>query len=322
MRYRALGMTLVLCGLAVLGVVAQDQGVGAGAFLQRGVDARALAMGGAFTAVADGYSSLYWNPAGLSRAVSTAQVGGMYTDIYGIGLEHTYLAGLYRWDMAFGERDPMPTGVGGAYHEIFTEVPGYDEQGNPLGLIRYSEGVFGLGLGTTVPELGSGGVMIKAYYFSAPKAGVGGTDAYALGVGFDLGIVAPVWEGLSIALVGTDIGETRVRWRNTATEPTDLISARYTIGAAYVWEGLVVAADLGTQPLLNRTDIRVGAEYTLLFASLRAGLRKPLDGPLSVGAGAGVSTRGLALDLAWILNAELKTEGATDTFVASASFRF
>ncbi|MCB0281702.1 MAG: PorV/PorQ family protein [Calditrichae bacterium] len=42
-------------------------GTTAGQFLKIGVSARALAMGSAFTSVANDVSSIYWNPAGLSR---------------------------------------------------------------------------------------------------------------------------------------------------------------------------------------------------------------------------------------------------------------
>ena len=36
-------------------------------FLKLGVDARAIGMGEAYTAVTNDVSSLYWNPAGISR---------------------------------------------------------------------------------------------------------------------------------------------------------------------------------------------------------------------------------------------------------------
>ncbi|MBN1823673.1 MAG: PorV/PorQ family protein [Endomicrobiales bacterium] len=42
-------------------------GTGAAAFLDVGVGARALGMGGAFVSVADDPSTVYWNPAGLGR---------------------------------------------------------------------------------------------------------------------------------------------------------------------------------------------------------------------------------------------------------------
>lgn len=43
-------------------------------FLEIGIGARALALGGAYTSIAEGLSSIYWNPAGVSdlRAISAA----------------------------------------------------------------------------------------------------------------------------------------------------------------------------------------------------------------------------------------------------------
>lgn len=42
-------------------------GVDLAAFLKKGVGAKAIAMGGAFTSVADDPSAIYWNPAGLTK---------------------------------------------------------------------------------------------------------------------------------------------------------------------------------------------------------------------------------------------------------------
>ena len=42
-------------------------GTTAGQFLKIGIGARALAMGSAFSSVSNDATSLYWNPAGLSR---------------------------------------------------------------------------------------------------------------------------------------------------------------------------------------------------------------------------------------------------------------
>lgn len=59
-------------GLLTLAVTFSAAGVAlagtdAAAFINRGVGARAMAMGGAFTSVCDDASALYWNPAGMGK---------------------------------------------------------------------------------------------------------------------------------------------------------------------------------------------------------------------------------------------------------------
>ena len=45
-------------------------GTTAASFLEIGIGSRAIAMGGAFVAVANDATALYWNPGGLSRLPS------------------------------------------------------------------------------------------------------------------------------------------------------------------------------------------------------------------------------------------------------------
>jgi hypothetical protein len=54
----------------------------AGDFLEIGVGARALGMGGAFCAMAEDPSSFYWNPAGIAR-VPSISVWAMYNNQFG-----------------------------------------------------------------------------------------------------------------------------------------------------------------------------------------------------------------------------------------------
>ena len=58
--------------LATLGVAARPAAAAkfAGAFMESGGGARAMALGGAFAAVADDPSATFWNPAGLSTATA------------------------------------------------------------------------------------------------------------------------------------------------------------------------------------------------------------------------------------------------------------
>lgn len=359
-------VTVALAASLALGGASQTSGIGAAAFLRRGVDARALGMGGAHVAVVDGYASMYWNPAGLARGTSI-EVGGMTTNIYGADIFLNFLAGVAPWSLGGGvgtasgglgpgvsdegvvepsedesSQTPRPgrapfeaaasgirVAVGVSFTEMATEVRAYDELGNPLGVIRYTEALYGLGGAAWVPRLGYAGGVVKAYSFRAPRAGVGGADATAFGLGFDLGIAVPVWEGLWLGIAAADVGNSQVRWRNTPLEPTDRVSARYSGGVAYVAEALllgddrlIVAADASLEPLIGAQAYRAGVEYRLLFLFLRGGVTFRPGTPLAAAAGLGVRAGGLSVDGAWVQNRELQVEGAGHTIVISASFRF
>jgi hypothetical protein len=62
-------------------------------FLKLGVDARAIGMGEAFTAVSDDISSVYWNPAGLAPAYQN-QVFVSHTN-WPANIMHEFAAGSY-----------------------------------------------------------------------------------------------------------------------------------------------------------------------------------------------------------------------------------
>jgi hypothetical protein len=64
----------------------------AGEFLENGIGARGVAMGGAMTAVTDDPMSFYWNPSGLGY-VSGMTVQGMYADLWD-GLANYSVAGI------------------------------------------------------------------------------------------------------------------------------------------------------------------------------------------------------------------------------------
>lgn len=57
-------------------------GENAGAFLNIGVGARAMALGGAFSSSVDDGTAFYWNPAGLSL-ISKRELNMMYTSLFG-----------------------------------------------------------------------------------------------------------------------------------------------------------------------------------------------------------------------------------------------
>ncbi len=70
------------------------QGYSAASFLELGIGARAMAMGGAFVAVADDGSAFYWNPAGVSTLLRS-EVFGMYASLFN-SLENHFQIGFTR----------------------------------------------------------------------------------------------------------------------------------------------------------------------------------------------------------------------------------
>ena len=61
---------IFIIGLSISSIFSQavsKTGTSAGQFLKIGVGSRAIGLGGAFTAIADDASSLYWNPSGIAN---------------------------------------------------------------------------------------------------------------------------------------------------------------------------------------------------------------------------------------------------------------
>ena len=58
---------------------------------QVSVGPRPIAMGDAFTSIADDYSAIFWNPAGLAR-IGHQELALTHANQFGIGLTDNYLA--------------------------------------------------------------------------------------------------------------------------------------------------------------------------------------------------------------------------------------
>ena len=62
---------------------AQRLGYGSAGFLKRGMSARAISMGSAYTALVDDPSAVFWNPAGLlNKKEFQVQISDLQDDIF------------------------------------------------------------------------------------------------------------------------------------------------------------------------------------------------------------------------------------------------
>lgn len=80
----------LLLGLLFSGLICGQETRYAAAFLDLGIGARGMALGGAYVAVADDGSAFYWNPAGASTLVR-AEVSGMYASLFNSLVKHFHV---------------------------------------------------------------------------------------------------------------------------------------------------------------------------------------------------------------------------------------
>ena len=133
-----LGWLILIVLTMMLGrvVVAQSSaGQTAGNFLNIGVGARAAGMGGAFTAVAEGATATYWNPAGLTDVTKGAIEISHFEWYQDITVEHL--------SFAYNINDNSVVGAFVTYIN-YGLINGFDVNGQSTGELAASDWVGGL----------------------------------------------------------------------------------------------------------------------------------------------------------------------------------
>ena len=222
--------------------------------LSIGVGARALGMGGAFVALADDSTAVYWNPAALPRVphveIAAIQQGREYSglSLNEVGSRYMFLSGAMT----------VPTlgTFGGAFmrfgvDDIIQTSGAFNPDGSPVQVGTFSSDDFGVMLsygrqfhpafnaGLTLKYLSGGTSGLKA------GSGVPGDASYSY-IGFDLGLISelggltPSLKGLSLGINFQDALNTGIAWKNTPTSPTNAVDLNPKLGIAYtpVWDFL------------------------------------------------------------------------------------
>ena len=190
----------------------------AGTFMENGGGARALGMGGAFTAVADDPSATFWNPAGLAQVQTTESLFG--GESAGIGIS---LIRLGVDDIPFTDHltDQLDTNHDGTVDD--SEILGlFDLQDE----IRYKSDQELALLFSYGESLGDWKVGASAKFI---RQSVG--EYSSLGVGIDVGILRPnLWRNLDFGVKFQDLTTTYLHW---STGRNEIITPAIVPGLAW-----------------------------------------------------------------------------------------
>ena len=283
----------------VISAVALADGVGAFSAFKSGVGARALAMGGAFVAVADDATAVSWNPAGLAQ-LSDTRITGMSTDLFGMGATHQYV-GATTTVAGFG--------LGLGWERAALTGQGTAADGTAGSTFNWNESAIIGTLAANIMDIGLAGINVK-YYMA--DSGLGST---ASGFGFDLGLMVKLGDMFTIGVNAKDLGNTKITWTGGTT---DSITGLYTAGLAMSMANgnLILATDVDFDGT-NLGDTHIGIEFKVIKElALRGGVVLTDNfQDYYFTAGAGINVAGLYVDAAYILNEKLG-----NTLVLSAEF--
>lgn len=212
----------------------------AGEFMAIGVGGRPLAMGGAFSAVANDITAGYYNPAGLAQ-VNYPQIALMHDERFGNLVNYDYAAVAIPWntDMTFalsvmrlgidGIPDTRQALEDGRNPGVTISDPNFiTDQYARLNYDKITEfsdqdWAFYLSFAKIHSENFYYGASVKIIYKDI-------AEFNAYGVGFDVGAIYLPFENFSVGANLQDITTTLVSWNTGLNE---LISPTAKIGAAY-----------------------------------------------------------------------------------------
>ena len=310
--------------VGVISVVVFSQippGMGAVSYARRGIDARPLAMGGAFVAIAEGSAAAYYNPAGLAER-SEIVVGGMYTEPYGTGFGATF-----QYLNASGELSLQTAswisqlGVGFTWLGFtVSDIPMWEEEG-PGGVFTATSSIYLASAGFALPNLEGWtfGLSAKVYRERI-------LEGRSQGLGFDLavkGSFAVADLPVTIGFNAMDVGQTVIQWHGTAGEPETYVPWVNKIGVSVpLYEERVRLAgdfDWAIGRPAREQVFHVGVEgrpIEQLF--VRGGWSSNLEGDGAFSGGLGVRLFGrFSVDYAYLM---AKALGASH--LISAQFTF
>ncbi|UCG51397.1 MAG: PorV/PorQ family protein [Candidatus Latescibacterota bacterium] len=260
----------------------------AGEFMASGGGARALGMGGAFAAIADDASTLYWNPAGIS-GFEKRQALFMHSERFGDLVNYNFAAFVSPTTSFVSAEREASFGVAlihlGVPDILITNHLPYEER-NGIPGPQLDDGDRLLFDRDELPTEGNNDfALLGSFALNSSYGRFGGTlkliytDAVAgyssTGIGLDLGFLRRnVLPSLDVGVKLQDITGTYISWSTGTNEfiaPSVKLGLAYRISAPSLNAAAIVAADgdfffedrqNASQFWVNRfsTDLHLGAE--------------------------------------------------------------
>ncbi|HRY30480.1 MAG TPA: PorV/PorQ family protein [Elusimicrobiota bacterium] len=261
-RAAVLCLSLGLTGAAFGG--SKDAGTASAVFLRDGQGARALGMGGAYTAVGRGVSAMFWNPGGLSR---TSQMGVMTS--YNTLIEDVKTQSVsFLCPLSKGEKGAI--GVSAVMMNV-GDIEKRDGTGTLLGEGKVKGGAYGLGYGFHLGRWGFG-AQVKSVNedLIAEKGKATAVDAGVLGQ----------WGSVSVGLSAQNFGG-KYKVGGLENDLPGVLRggvAYHPVETENQWlERMTVSADV-EKPVDQDWKVRGGGEYVLSrMLSVRAGYEQMRD---------------------------------------------
>ncbi len=260
-RFLKPAFLLVLCVLVAAEANVASAKKFAGDFMSAGGGARALGMGGAFAAVANDASTLYWNPAGIS-GFDNREALLMHSETFGDLLNYNFASFVSPAPSFVSAEREASFGLAlihlGADDIIVTKDLQYEERNGVPGF-QPEEGDRLLYDAGALPREGNNDfALLGSFALKTAYGRVGGTlkvlytDAIAgysaTGVGIDLGFLRRdvFTPRLDVGVKLQDITGTYIGWSTGTVDfitPSVKLGVAYTIPAPSLNASMLIAAD-------------------------------------------------------------------------------
>lgn len=266
-------------------------GTYAAQFLKIGPSARAVGMGGAYTAVANDASSIYWNPAGIVEQARTQVT--LNSVIYPADIDIYFAGAVFS--------TPYLPGTFGISARALTMDPQEERTiYMPQGTRRYFDAgdmSFGLTYAMWFTDRFSAGITGHFIHMGLADKSVE-TMAFDFGLLYRIGI-----QGMRLGMIVQNLGG-EVDFDNRASKLPTLFKVGLSVDAYRSGAHALLATGEFSHPVDNKERMNVGAEYTFnQFFMLRGGYNIGYDAQgLAWGAGFRLDTSqtsNIGFDYAW-----------------------